>query len=72
MDISSDKQGKSHTRRLEHRLERETLRDKLDRKCNLWNDRDETVNHIISEYSKLTQKEFKTKHYWGQKLIHWE
>ena len=29
-------------------------------KCKLCGDRDETINHIISEYSKLPQKEYKT------------
>ena len=31
-------------------------------KCWLCGDRDETINHIISEYSKLAQKEFKARH----------
>ena len=31
-----------------------------------------TVNHIISECSKLTQKEFKTRHDRVGKVIHWE
>ena len=30
----------------------------------LCGDRDETINHIISEYSKLTQKEYKARHDW--------
>ena len=30
MDISSDKQAKSYTRRLQHGKERETLKKKLD------------------------------------------
>ena len=33
-------------------------------------ERDETVNHIISEYRKLTQKEYKTWHDWVGKVIH--
>ena len=41
-------------------------------KCRLWSDGDKTVNHIISESSKLAQKEFKTRHYWVGKVIHWE
>ena len=40
--------------------------------CWLWGDRDETFNHIISECSKLTQKEYKTRHDWVGKVIHWE
>ena len=31
-------------------------------KCRLCGDRDETINHIISECSKLAQKEYKTRH----------
>ena len=33
-------------------------------KCRLCGDRDETINHIISECSKLTQKEYKARHNW--------
>ena len=31
-------------------------------RCRLCGDRDETINHIISECSKLAQKEYKTRH----------
>ena len=41
-------------------------------KCRLCRDRDETINRIISEYSKLAQKEYKTIHDWVGKVIHWE
>ena len=41
-------------------------------KCRLGGDRDETINHIISECSKFAQKEYKAKHDWLGKLIHWE
>ena len=41
-------------------------------KCWLCDDRDETINHIISECSKLSQKEYKTGHDWVEKMIHWE
>ena len=41
-------------------------------KCRLCGDRDETINHIISECSKLAQKEYKTRHDWVSKVIHWE
>ena len=40
-------------------------------KCGLCGDRDETINHIISECSKLAQKEYKTRHDWVGKGIHW-
>ena len=41
-------------------------------KRRLCGDRDETINHIISECSKLTQKEYKARHDWIGKVIHWE
>ena len=41
-------------------------------KCRLCGDRHETINHIISECSKLAQKEFKARHDWVGKVIHWE
>ena len=41
-------------------------------KCRLCSDRDETINHIISECSKLVQKEYKARHDWADKVIHWE
>ena len=41
-------------------------------KCRLRRDRDETIDHIISECSKLAQKEYKTRHDWVGKVIHWE
>ena len=41
-------------------------------KYRLCRDRDETINHIISECSKLAQKEYKTRHDWVGKVIHWE
>ena len=41
-------------------------------RCRLCGDRDETINHIISECSKLAQKEYKARHDWVGKVIHWE
>ena len=41
-------------------------------KCRLFGDRDETINHIIIECSKLAQKEYKARHDWMGKVIHWE
>ena len=38
----------------------------------LYGDRDKTINYIISECSKLGQKEYKTRHEWFEKVIHWE
>ena len=39
-------------------------------KCGLCGDRDETINHIISECSKLALKEYKTRHDWVGNMIH--
>ena len=41
-------------------------------KCRLCSDRDETINHIISECSKLAQKDFKARHDLVAKVIHLE
>ena len=38
-------------------------------KCRLCGDRDKTINHIIS---KLAQKDYKARHDWAGKVIHWE
>ena len=40
--------------------------------CRLCSDRDETINQIISECSKLSQKGYKTRHDCVGKVIHWE
>ena len=41
-------------------------------KCRLCSDRDETINHMISECIKFEQTEYKTRHDWVGKMIHWE
>ena len=41
-------------------------------KCRLCGGRDLMINHIISEYSKLARKEYKARHEWVGKMIHWE
>ena len=41
-------------------------------KCRLCGDREGTINYIIRECSKLVQKEYKTRHEWVGKVIHWE
>ena len=41
-------------------------------KCRLCGNKDETIYHIISECSKLAQKEYKARHDWVGKVIHWE
>ena len=41
-------------------------------KCRLCGDKDETINHIISERCKLARKKYKTRHDWVGKVIHLE
>ena len=41
-------------------------------KCRLCSDRDGTINHMISECSKLSLKEYKARHDLVGKMIHWE
>ena len=41
-------------------------------KCRLCCDRDETINHMMNEFSKLAQKEYKARHNCVGKEIHWE
>ena len=38
----------------------------------LCGERDETIHHIISECSKLAQKEYNARHDWVGQVIHWE
>ena len=46
--------------------------DKTQQNSRLCGDWDETINHIISECSKLAQKEYKTRHDWIGKVNHWD
>ena len=48
-----------------------TDKTQQNRKCRLCGDRDKTIKHIISEYSKLAEKEFKTRRDWVGNAIHW-
>ena len=41
-------------------------------RCRLYGDRDENINHIISECSKFAQKEYQARHDRVGKVIHWE
>ena len=47
-------------------------RTKQNSRCRLYGERDKTINHIISECSKLAQKEYKITHDWMGKVIPWE
>ena len=53
------------------------MKDRIDKtqqnsRCSLCGDWAETINHIISECSKLAQKEYKTRYNWVSQVIHWE
>ena len=41
-------------------------------KCRLCGDRDERINHITNKCSKFAPKEYKTRHKWVERGIHWE
>ena len=41
-------------------------------RCRLYDDRDETINHMINECSTLAQKEYKTRYDLIGNVIHWE
>ena len=41
-------------------------------KCRLRGDRNEMINHIISECSKLAQREYKARQHLVGKVVHWE
>ena len=41
-------------------------------RCRLCGDRDKMINHIISDCSKLAQREYKTRHNWMRYVIHLE
>ena len=55
------------TNQIEPRIEK----TQQNSKCRLCSDRGETINHI-RECSKLARKEYKTRHDWVGKVIHWE
>ena len=41
-------------------------------RCRVCGNKEETIRLIISDYSKLALKEYKTRHDWLGKAIHWE
>ena len=40
--------------------------------CGICSRTDETINHIVSECPKLAQREYKRRHDWVGRRIHWE
>ena len=86
MDISSNKVTKSHAEKETFReflliaaqndaIETNHMKARIDKtqqnsKCRLCGDRNEAINHIIRECSKLVQREYKTRHDWvGRYLL---
>ena len=41
-------------------------------KCRMCGEKDETVNHLISECSKMAQREYKRRHDWVGRRVHWD
>ena len=66
--IAAQKMNKKRTNHIKARIEKMQQNSKY----RLCDDRDKTINHIISECSKLAQKKYKVRHNWVGKVIHWE
>ena len=43
-----------------------------DSTCRMCGKADESINHVLSECNKMAQKEYKRRHDWIGKKIHWE
>ena len=69
--ISSNRCKKNNAKRNNH-IKTRTDKMQLNSWCWLYGDRDKTINHIISECSNLAEKEYKTRHDWVCKVIHWK
>ena len=84
MDISSEKDAKSHMENFTRRIssDRSTkqrhknyVKTRIEKtqynsRCGLFDDRDEQINLIISDCSKFAQREYKTSHDWVGRVIH--
>ena len=58
---------------LEHHISKDIFDNtQLNSKCWLCCGRNEVVIHIISEWRKQTQKEYKSKHDWVGRMVNWE
>ena len=60
--------GAIRTNHIKARIDKTQQNSKC-RRCSDW---DETINHIISECSKLAQKEYTARLDWMANVIHWE
>ena len=83
-EVGSDRWGwlrntglKRGTEAQEQAIRTNDIKAKIDKtqeesKCRMRGQVDETVNHIISECSKLAQVDYKHRHDWVGIRIHWE
>ena len=60
----------------EQAIRTNSIKAKIDRtqensKCRMCGKAEESVNHVLSECSKLAQKEYKRRHDWFGMKIHW-
>ena len=63
--------AENNTRRTNH-IKARIDKTQQNNRCRLCGEKDKMITHIISEYSKLTQKENNSRHDWVGKEIHWE
>ena len=47
-------------------------KDQEDSRCRMCGKADESINHLLSDCSKMTQKEYKHRHDWMGKKTYWE
>ncbi len=52
-------------------LKAKVFKQEISAKCRMCKDKDETVNHLLSECSKLAQREYKRRHDNVANVIHW-
>ena len=67
----SSKVAQNNTIRTNH-IKTRIDKTQQNNRCLLHGDRDEMFYFVISGCSKLAQKEYKTRHDWVGKVIHWE
>ena len=61
----------------EQAIQANLIKGKIDKrqeqtKCRMCSRADDAINHIVSECPKLAQKEYKRRHDWSGRRIHWE
>ena len=61
----------------EQAIRTNVIKGKIDKsqeqtKCRMCSRADETITHIVSECPKLAQREYKRRHDWVGRHIHWE